>query len=103
MMVRKEIDVKQKPTPEQIAMLERAAVMPITYDEDCPELSDEELAQFKQISEFRKEERRKQTVSIRLSPQALDKARSLGKGYTAVLSRMLEVALNDKDLIQRCL
>ncbi len=72
-------------------------------NEDNPQLFHEELAQFKRISEFRKEERRKQTVSVRLSPQALDKARSLGKGYTSVLSRMLEVALNDKDFIQRCL
>ena len=103
MMIRKEIDVKQNPTSEQIAMLEKAAAMPIVYDEDSPELSEDDLAQFKQISEFRKEGRRKQTVSIRLSPSALEKAKSLGKGYTSVLSRMLEIALNDKDFIRRCL
>ena len=103
MIVRKEIDVSKGPSEEQIAMLESAMKRSITYDDDNPELSEEELAQFKRISEFRKEERRKQTVSIRLSPQALEKARSLGKGYTSVLSRMLEVALNDKEFIQRCL
>lgn len=31
------------------------------------------------------------------------KAKSLGKGYTSVLSRILEEALDDNDLIHRCL
>ncbi|MEI3175137.1 MAG: BrnA antitoxin family protein [Lachnospiraceae bacterium] len=45
----------------------------------------------------------KQTVTIRLSPQALKKARSLGKGYTSVLSRILENALNDPNTIKHYL
>jgi len=76
---------------------------PISYDEDCPELSDEELAQFRRISDIRNEERRKQTVSLRLSPQAMKKAKSLGKGYTSVLSRILEAALNDNEVIKKFL
>ena len=64
-------------------------------------LSEEELSQFRQISEARNDERRKQTISIRLSPQALRKARSLGKGYTSVLGRILESALDDKELIKK--
>ena len=38
---------------------------------------------------------------MRLSSKALRKAKALGKGYTAVLSRILERALNDDDLIKR--
>ncbi len=102
-MVRKEIDVKAKPTKEQIAMLEAAAKAPITYDEDCPELSAEELAEFKRISDFRKINRKKQTVTIRLSPQSLEKAKSLGKGYTSVLSRILESALSSNDVLKQYL
>lgn len=102
-MVRKTIDVNKKPTEEQIQMLEKAAKMPIHYDEDSPELADEELAEFRRISEIRNGERRKQTVTLRISPQALKKARSLGKGYTSVLSRILENALNDNELIKRSL
>ncbi len=99
----KEIDVNKPLTKDQLDMLEKASNLPISYDEDSPEFTKEELAQFKRISEFRNEDRRKQTVSIRLSPQALTKARSLGKGYTAILGRILETALEDKDLIKKCL
>ncbi len=49
-MVRKEIDVKARPSKEQIEELERAAKMPIIYDEYCPELSEKELAEFKRVS-----------------------------------------------------
>ena len=52
---------------------------------------------------MRNEERRKKTVSIRLSSQALKKARSLGKGYTSILSRILEDALNDNETIKKYL
>ena len=45
----------------------------------------------------------KQTVAIRLSPQALTKAKSLGKGYTTILSRILEAALADNETIKHYL
>ncbi len=102
-MVVKEIDVNRKLTKEELRMLEKAENIPIVYDDDSPELSDEELSKFKRISSVRKEERRKQTVTLRLSPRALKKAKSLGKGYTSVLSRILEAALNDNEMIRKCL
>ena len=102
-MVRKSIDVKKKPSEKQNKILQEMEKNPISYDEDCPELSDEELAQFRRISDIRNEERRKQTVSLRLSPQAMKKAKSLGKGYTSVLSRILEAALNDNEVIKKFL
>lgn len=103
MLVRKEIDITQNPTEEQIEMLHHAASIPLKYDEDCPELSDEELQDFKRISKEKQLERRKQTVTLRLSPQALNKAKSLGKGYTSVLSRILENVLTDNEQIKHYL
>ena len=103
MLVRKEIDITQNPTKEQIEMLHYAASIPLKYDEDCPELSDEELQDFKRISKEKQMERRKQTVTLRLSPQALNKAKSLGKGYTSVLSRILENVLTDNEQIKHYL
>ncbi len=102
-MAKKVIDVNMQPSEDQLVMLKKASEMPIVYDEDSPELDDEELKQFKRISETRKEERRKQTVTIRISQQALSKAKSLGKGYTSVLGRILETALNDNEYIKKCL
>lgn len=49
-MKKAHIDVTQKPTPEQIKMLENAEKLPAVPDDDCPELSEDELLQFKRIS-----------------------------------------------------
>lgn len=97
------IDVTQAPTDAQKKMLLQASQKPVTFDEDCPEFSKEELQQFKKISAGRQNDRVKQTVTLRLSPQALKKAKSLGKGYTSVLSRILEDILGCADAVQKYL
>lgn len=99
-MVRKEIDVNKPLTDAQKAMLQALESIPDEPDDDCPELTEAQLSQFKRIAELKREERRKQTVTLRLSPQALKKAKSLGKGYTSVLSRILESALDNPEIIR---
>lgn len=96
-------DVKKAPTKEQIRMLEKAEKRNISFDEDSPELSEEDLAKFRKISDERKLERRKQVITLRVSSSTLTKAKALGSGYSGVLSRMLEVCLNDPNMIKRCL
>lgn len=103
MIIREEIAPDTPLTEEQKQMLETLKDRPTEPDEDCPELTAEQLAQMTRISEIRREERRKQTVTLRLSTQALNKAKSLGKGYTSVLSRILENTLTDTELIKRYL
>lgn len=98
-MIYKGLNPNDKLTEKQLAMLLEMEASPAVPDEDCPELTDEQLSQCRRISKANREKRCKQTVTIRLSPQALAKARSLGKGYTSVLSRILENALNDIDTI----
>lgn len=101
--MQKNIDVKKAATADQIAMLSRAAEMGIPADSEYPEFSKEELLQFKKITEKRRLNRQKQTVTLRLSPQALAKAKSLGKGYTSILSRILESALDNSETVERYL
>lgn len=100
MIVRKEIDLNQPLTSAQTELLNKLESKPIASDEDCPELTMEQLAQFRRISAANREERCKQTVTLRLSPQALRRAKSLGKGYTSVLSRILESALENPDIVR---
>lgn len=90
-------------TEEEIRQLEQADKMPILPDEENPELTEEELNEFYRVRDGNRKERNKQTVTLRLSPQALRKAKSLGKGYTSVLSRILESALCDNDVIRHFL
>ena len=49
MIVSYSITKNQKPTPEQIAEIREAAKRPIVFDEDCPEMTDEQLRQFKRV------------------------------------------------------
>lgn len=96
----KNIDVKSKPTPEQIQMLENAKSFTVSRDDEYPEFTKEELSKFKKISEEKKIDRQKQIVTLRLSGKALKKAKSLGKGYTSILSRIIEGVLEDPEIIK---
>ena len=60
----------------------------------------EELAK---LAEQKREERRKQVLTLRVSAETMNKARALGTGYTGILSRLLEAALDDPDMIEKCL
>ena len=55
MIVRRVIYPGQKPTPEQIEEIRALKNRPIVFDEDCPELTDEELKQFKRVHPRRKD------------------------------------------------
>lgn len=103
MIVRKDIDISKPLTKEEIASLQDFINTPPVPDEDCPFLSEEELKKFHRVSERNREERKKPSVTIRISPKAYDTAKSLGKGYTSVLARMLEADLSDKKKIQQFL
>lgn len=103
MAIRTTLEERGSITPEELEMLGKASKMPIVFDEDSPELTEEDLKGFRRVSEENRLERNKQTVTLRLSPQALRKAKSLGKGYTSVLSRILEAALRDNDVIRHYL
>lgn len=103
MTIRKEIDFDKGLTPEQMKMLAEMEAAPIEFDEDCPELTDEQLKTFKHIMAENRMNRNKQPVTLRLSPQALRVARSLGKGYTSVLSRIIESVLSDEETLKHFL
>lgn len=45
-------------TKKDIEMIKASVDMPILYDEDCPELTEEQLKGFKHVSELKERERR---------------------------------------------
>lgn len=101
--MRKSIDITKRATPEQIVMLKKASQFPVVFDEDCPPFSEKDLLKFKKISHDRNFERQKQNVTIRLSPKTIQRAKSLGKGYTSILGRILESALENPETIEHYL
>jgi len=56
-MVRKNIDISAPLTEKQKKMLAEAAKMPIVFDEDSPELTDEQLSKFRRVSGKKRTER----------------------------------------------
>ena len=100
MIVRKEIDVSKPLTKEQLNELKEAAKRPIVYDEDCPKLTEEQLRSFHRVNDYN---RKTTNISIRLSNSTLSKAKSLGKGYTSIMNRILEDVLNDNEKLKNYL
>ena len=80
-------------TPEELAELEAAEKMPITFDDDCPEMTAEMLKQFHRMDR----------VAVKISPANMKKAKSLGPDYAETLSRLLDLALNDAELLKKCM
>lgn len=42
-------------------------------------------------------------VIVRISPATLKKAKEYGKGYTGLLSRLLDIAINDEEMVRKCI
>lgn len=101
--VRKTVRSGDKPTPEQIREIKEAAKAEPVFDEDSPEFTYAELVKMAKAAKAKKEEQRKEVVTLRISASALKKAKATGKGYTGFLGRLVENALNDKDLVMRSL
>ena len=97
MIVHSELKPGDKLTEEQIKMLEEAAKWEPVYDPENPPLSEEEIIRMREAARRKRAAQNKQTVSLRLSPQTLEKAKALGPGYTTILAEIIEEALNGKD------
>ena len=87
-------------TEEELRELDAAAEKEPVFDDDSPLMMKEQLMEFKRINH---ENRTKPTVSLRISPATLKKAKQYGKGYTGLLSRLLDAAIDDEDLVRKCI
>lgn len=88
----------QEPTKEQCQEIREVAKRTVLCDEDAPELSLEQMRRYRKAAI---DKSAKAMVTLELSKENMDKAHSFGKEYRAVLSRLLELALNDKELIRK--
>ena len=93
-------ELKAELSREELRELKAAEKKEPVFDEDSPLLMKEQLMQFKRIN---RENRTKPTISLRISPETLKKAKQYGKGYTGLLSRLLDAAIEDEELVRRCI
>ena len=66
-------------------------------------MTEEEMKELRKMAQQRREETKKILISLRLSSKTLEKAKSLGKGYTGLLSRLLDLAIEDPEMLKKCL
>ena len=63
----------------------------------------EQYAEMAEIARNRKKNNVKVVVALKVTPATLDKAKATGKGYTGFLSRLLDNAINDPQLVSKSL
>ena len=80
-------------TPEEIAELEAAEKKPIIFDDDCTEMTSAMLDQFHRMD----------MVTLRISPSNMKKVKSFGADYSKILNQLLNLALNDAELVKKCM
>ncbi len=79
-------------TDEEKADIEATDNMPITYDDDSPQMTAEMLKQFHAFD----------AISIRVSRETINKVKAYDKDIAGFLSRVIEAAFSDNELIQKC-
>ena len=99
--VRMVVHAGQQPTEEQIKEIEAAMAMHAMTDEDAPELTLEQYAEMAAIARERRNKEVKPVVALRISQSTLEKAKATGKGYTGFLSRLLDNAINDPQMVAK--
>ncbi|MBR4442274.1 MAG: antitoxin [Clostridia bacterium] len=87
-------------TADELSELENAERNYPVFDEDSPAMTAEQLAQFRRMNRENSDE---PVVSIRISPATLQKAKKYGTGYMDLLSRLLDAAIDNEDLVRRCI
>ena len=71
--------------------------------EAAPELTMEQYAEMAAIAKARRAKNIKPVVALRITPETLEKAKATGKGYTGFLSRLLDNAINDPQMVAKSL
>ena len=102
-IIRTLIQPGQQPTEAQIREIETASMRPVIPDEEAPELTMEQYAEMAAIAKARKAKNIKPIIALRIAPDTLEIAKATGKGYTGFLSRLLDNAIKDPQMVAKSL
>jgi len=93
------IVVGQKPPKEILKAARKAARHPINYTADCPPSSPEALKEFAQLAAERNQRKKKKSITIRVNPDVLESYKTMGSGYTGIMSDVLQYAVKNPSVI----
>jgi len=97
--IKSTVKVGQKPPKDVIKRLNKIAKEPINYTEDCPPSSPEALKEFALLAAERNRRKKKQSVTIRVSPDILEHYKTMGSGYTGIMADVLKYAVNNPAIL----
>ena len=98
-IIKSTVRVGQKIPKEVIEEVRAAAKKPIRYTEDCPASTPEALKEFAQLAAERNRRKKKQSITIRVSPDVLESYKTMGEGYTGIMADVLKYAVNNPSVL----
>ena len=102
-IIKKTIQTNGTPDATAIAQVKKAYEYPIAPDDDAPAFTCEEMIEMIKATEDLRNSRKKEVVTLRLPVSVINQAKAVGKGYTGFLSRLIENAIKDKDMVAKSL
>lgn len=100
-ITRSMVMVGQKPPKEVIKEIRRAAKKPIHYTEDCPKSTPEVLKEFAMQRAELNRNKKKKSVTIRISPDVLESYKTMGSGYTGIMADVLKYAISNPNILSQ--
>jgi len=94
-IIKSTVRVGEKPPKEVVRRLRQAAKRPINYTKDAPRSSPEALKEFARLAAERNRRKKKKTITIRITPDVLESYKTMGNGYTGIMSDVLQYAVNN--------
>jgi uncharacterized DUF497 family protein len=102
-IIKSTVKVGQKPSREEMkrirAELKEAAKHPIVYTKNCPKSTPEALKEFAMKRAEMNRRKRRQTVTIRIQPEVLEKYKTLGRGYSGIMADVLMLAADNPEIL----
>jgi uncharacterized protein (DUF4415 family) len=100
-IARSTVKVGQKPAKEQLRQIREIAKKPIHYTEDSPKSTPEALAEFAAMAREKRQRKVKPIVALRIEPEALEKYKALGNGYTGIMADVLNYVAENPELLYK--
>jgi len=92
-MVFYERNGKAELTSKELQEIENAKKLPVVYDEDSPELTEEMEKAF--IAARKAKPYRGVPLTLYLSPVTIEKAKKMGADYVTILGKMVDKAVEE--------
>jgi uncharacterized protein (DUF4415 family) len=78
-----------------------AARHPEEYDPECPPSSPEALKEFAELRAAKKKQDKRPVIALRIIPEALEKYKALGKGYTGIMADVLNYVADNPEILSK--